>query len=165
MNTLTRHHHHNDRLHLQVCLAGGLEVNECQGEDHGCWARGNATACVDTFRGYLCVCPEGALPGICHALLPVLPPANAHVSPQARIKASSISRVWLSSRRRPGWRGDGMECEDVDECAEGTADCDQICINTPGSYTCKCREGFQLVRSVSLVDHVCLFTSCCASWL
>ena len=34
----------------------------------------------------------------------------------------------------------------MDECAEGTADCDQICVNTPGSYTCKCREGFQLVR-------------------
>ncbi len=44
----------------QVCLAGGLEVNECLGESHGCWSRGNASACVDTFRGYVCQCPEGA---------------------------------------------------------------------------------------------------------
>jgi len=27
-----------------------------------------------------------------------------------------------------GWRGDGVDCQDVDECAEGTASCDQICI-------------------------------------
>ncbi|KAK9840728.1 hypothetical protein WJX81_000565 [Elliptochloris bilobata] len=84
-----------------VCLAGGLEVNECLGESHGCWARGNTSACVDTFRGYLCQCPDG-------------------------------------------WRGDGVDCQDIDECAEGTASCDQICINEPGSYSCKCREGFQL---------------------
>jgi hypothetical protein len=46
-----------------------------------------------------------------------------------------------------GWRGDGVDCQDVDECAEGTASCDQICINEPGSFTCQCREGFQLVRA------------------
>ena len=46
----------------QMCLAGGLEVNECLGESHGCWSRGNSSACVDTFRGYVCQCPEGARP-------------------------------------------------------------------------------------------------------
>ena len=40
-----------------------------------------------------------------------------------------------------------MDCQDIDECAEGTAACDQLCINEPGSYSCKCREGFQLVRA------------------
>lgn len=54
----------------------------------------------------------------------------------------------LISDALTGWRGDGVDCQDIDECAEGTAACDQLCINEPGSYSCKCREGFQLVRAI-----------------
>ena len=45
-----------------------------------------------------------------------------------------------------GWKGDGYTCEDIDECAEGTAHCDQQCVNTEGSYRCECNDGFKLVR-------------------
>ncbi|XP_064408145.1 cartilage matrix protein, partial [Latimeria chalumnae] len=31
-----------------------------------------------------------------------------------------------------------------DLCATGDHDCEQICISTPGSYKCECREGFTL---------------------
>ena len=35
---------------------------------------------------------------------------------------------------------------DIDECAEGTDDCDDdtraVCTNTNGSYTCTCKSGF-----------------------
>ena len=44
-----------------------------------------------------------------------------------------------------GWRGDGFKCEDIDECKEGTAQCQHTCSNTPGGYECSCRDGFQLV--------------------
>ena len=43
-----------------------------------------------------------------------------------------------------------MECVcdelvDTDECAEvDKGGCDQICMNTGGSYVCVCREGFSL---------------------
>ncbi|XP_029353144.1 nephronectin a isoform X8 [Echeneis naucrates] len=41
---------------------------------------------------------------------------------------------------------DGRTCVDVDECAAGTAVCPTFrkCINTFGSYICKCFEGFDL---------------------
>ncbi|XP_033750619.1 matrilin-2-like [Pecten maximus] len=37
----------------------------------------------------------------------------------------------------------GHNCTDVDECTELRL-CDQTCINTPGTYTCGCREGYLL---------------------
>ena len=33
---------------------------------------------------------------------------------------------------------------DIDECAEGTAGCAQICTNIPGSYFCSCESGYRL---------------------
>ncbi|XP_067386818.1 cartilage matrix protein [Emydura macquarii macquarii] len=35
-------------------------------------------------------------------------------------------------------------CEPVGLCASGDHDCQQICVNTRGSYTCACKEGFTL---------------------
>ena len=33
---------------------------------------------------------------------------------------------------------------DVNECTEGTHQCQQACLNTIGSYTCGCNDGFML---------------------
>ena len=34
--------------------------------------------------------------------------------------------------------------EDIDECIEGTDDCDDnaVCTNTEGSFTCECESGY-----------------------
>ena len=36
------------------------------------------------------------------------------------------------------------QCSDVDECTLGSDDCDQICIDTAGSFFCKCYPGYSL---------------------
>ena len=33
---------------------------------------------------------------------------------------------------------------DVNECEESLADCDHLCHNSEGSYTCSCKEGYAL---------------------
>ena len=33
---------------------------------------------------------------------------------------------------------------DINECSEGSDNCDQTCANTVGSFTCSCADGFQL---------------------
>ena len=33
---------------------------------------------------------------------------------------------------------------DIDECAERTHQCSQVCHDTPGSYSCSCRPGYDL---------------------
>lgn len=38
------------------------------------------------------------------------------------------------------------ECRDIDECIEGTANCNAkstACVNMPGGYYCQCRSGFK----------------------
>ena len=39
---------------------------------------------------------------------------------------------------------DGHGCIDIGECGDGTDSCDQICINTLGSYICTCGTGYRL---------------------
>ncbi|GAB4818267.1 hypothetical protein N2152v2_005313 [Parachlorella kessleri] len=92
-----------------VCLTGGLNVDECSTGKHDCWqGPAGESACMDTFRGYICHCP-------------------------------------------PGWEGDGHVCQDIDECAMHIDGCDHECVNTPGSYYCKCNRGYKLVSVLGVV--------------
>jgi len=44
----------------------------------------------------------------------------------------------------PGFRGDGVECVDIDECEEGDDNCSEhaVCGNTQGGFTCACVPGY-----------------------
>lgn len=44
-----------------------------------------------------------------------------------------------------GYTGDGVSCDDIDECTAGTDNCSAngSCKNTPGGFDCKCNRGYQ----------------------
>ncbi|XP_041348350.1 fibrillin-3-like isoform X2 [Gigantopelta aegis] len=52
---------------------------------------------------------------------------------------------------KPGYEGNGItDCNDVDECQDGSHDCDAstVCTNTDGSFTCTCPNGFTLENKI-----------------
>uniref|UniRef100_A0A2K6GGN8 Uromodulin n=1 Tax=Propithecus coquereli TaxID=379532 RepID=A0A2K6GGN8_PROCO len=56
---------------------------------------------------------------------------------------------------KEGFSGDGLVCEDLDECAiPGAHNCsaNESCVNTLGSYTCVCREGFHRTPGLGCTD-------------
>ncbi|KAJ0178036.1 hypothetical protein K1T71_005859 [Dendrolimus kikuchii] len=66
-----------------------------------------------------------------------------------------------------GWiisPGDKKKCVDLDECSAGTHHCSQLCTNLNGTFSCNCREGFELADTLSGVckamdDYVVLIYS------
>ena len=42
-------------------------------------------------------------------------------------------------------------CTDMDECAMNTHNCEQMCINTPGGFSCACSLGFTLINETHCI--------------
>ncbi|XP_038060664.1 bone morphogenetic protein 1 homolog isoform X1 [Patiria miniata] len=66
-----------------------------------------------------------------------------------RIEFKSDSTV-----SRPGFFA--MFFADIDECEKNNGDCQHVCVNTLGSYTCSCRNGFTLHEN----GHDCKESGC-----
>lgn len=43
---------------------------------------------------------------------------------------------------RRGYDGDGVACEDIDECLRNPCDENARCLNMPGTFGCQCRSGY-----------------------
>lgn len=126
-----------------------VDVDEC--------VRGNGNCshlCVNTLGSFRCACPPGlrlADSGLdCDRARPCgqgwepAPPAEQELEQDHDDQ---------DAEAEPG-------CRDVNECA-GDHGCQQICINTPGSYRCECFDGYLLLgkRCVGECSGRCLRSS------
>ncbi|XP_046562706.1 sushi, von Willebrand factor type A, EGF and pentraxin domain-containing protein 1-like [Haliotis rubra] len=49
---------------------------------------------------------------------------------------------------RQGYRpGTVVQCEDINECGDGSGGCQHSCKNSAGSYTCTCKDGYKLFEN------------------
>ncbi|XP_058241552.1 nephronectin a isoform X1 [Hemibagrus wyckioides] len=115
------------------------DLNECGLKPRPCKHR-----CMNTYGSYKCYCLNG------YMLQPDGTCGNARTCSMANCQYGC--EVMKGEVRcqcpSPGLQlaPDGRTCVDVDECATGRGVCPRFrkCVNTFGSYICKCHDGFDL---------------------
>ncbi|XP_031551867.1 mucin-like protein isoform X2 [Actinia tenebrosa] len=116
----------------------------------------NACNCVDGYTGKYCETDIDACeanlnpcyPGVDCIDLP--PPAN-------------VTDGYKCASCPAGYSGHGASCTDIDECDHNNGDCEQLCLNKPGSYECSCKIGYQLnadKKTCQDIDECVLASDC-----
>ncbi|GAA6071627.1 epidermal growth factor-like protein 6, partial [Tachysurus ichikawai] len=115
------------------------DLNECGLKPRPCEHR-----CMNTFGSYMCYClngymlmPDGSCSNSRTCSLAHCQYGCEEVQGEIRCLCPSTG-LQLSS--------DGKTCIDIDECVTGKHQCpySRECVNTFGSYYCKCRAGYDL---------------------
>ncbi|XP_054846170.1 nephronectin isoform X2 [Eublepharis macularius] len=116
------------------------DLNECGLKPRPCKHR-----CMNTYGSYKCYCLNG------YMLMPDGSCSNALTCSMANCQyGCDVVKGEVRCRcPSPGLQlaSDGRTCIDVDECATGRVTCPRFrkCVNTFGSYICKCHKGFDLM--------------------
>ncbi|XP_066487941.1 nephronectin isoform X2 [Tiliqua scincoides] len=116
------------------------DLNECGLKPRPCKHR-----CMNTYGSYKCYCLNG------YMLMPDGSCSNALTCSMANCQyGCDVVKGEIRCRcPSPGLQlaPDGRTCVDVDECASGRVSCPRFrkCVNTFGSYICKCHKGFDLM--------------------
>ncbi|XP_030305972.1 nephronectin isoform X2 [Calypte anna] len=116
------------------------DLNECGLKPRPCKHR-----CMNTYGSYKCYCLNG------YMLMPDGTCSNALSCSMANCQyGCDVLKGDVRCRcPSPGLQlgPDGRTCIDIDECATGRVICPRFrhCVNTFGSYICRCHKGFDLM--------------------
>ncbi|CAL1529150.1 unnamed protein product, partial [Lymnaea stagnalis] len=137
------------------------DIDECSTGKHQCTG-----ICVNTPGSYNCSCYEGAK--LQNDQRSCIECDKYHWGPACVNECNcSLNGTAQCSRVtgcvcRPGWAGQTCS-SDIDECSAVVPPCPSLsnCINTPGSYRCQCRVGYQLINNTCVDIDECSSGSPC----
>ena len=111
---------------------GCVDRNECQDGSNTC---GSGSTCINTDGSYTCECGAGFEQGSDGGCNDINECADNACHPDADC-ANTVGSFQCSCKQ--GYKGNGLLCFDIDECADGLHSCaaDEGCENTKGSFEC-----------------------------
>ena len=131
-----------------------VDIDECS--DYHC---GSHSICLNTMGSYYCDCHTGYKydetdNAICVDIDECT--SNTHVCHE-HADCHNNGGSYTCECHRPGFidGGNGHVCYDIDECVGLNNDCEEVCINTIGSFMCGCKHGFDMNP-----DKVCRMDEC-----
>ncbi|XP_071459489.1 adhesion G protein-coupled receptor E1 [Marmota flaviventris] len=107
------------------------------------------STCVNSVGSYRCNCQAGFFSNgsICEDIDECVDmcPLRSDCTNTPGSYSCTCHPGFAPSHGQRHFRGQGVECRDVDECSQDPPPCgpNAVCTNTPGSYGCRCTAGFR----------------------
>ncbi|XP_078665878.1 uncharacterized protein LOC144908217 [Branchiostoma floridae x Branchiostoma belcheri] len=102
--------------------------------------------CTNTEGSYNCLCTDG-YEGIGTFTCTDINECVSAIDNCAQEATCTNSPGSYTCSCNAGFVGNGIQCEDIDECVRGEADCDidtkAVCTNLIGGYSCTCYNGYE----------------------
>ncbi|KAM6383125.1 vitamin K-dependent protein S [Alca torda] len=126
------------------------DINECEDLNGGCSQR-----CSNLPGSYRCLCEDGYFMhsnkrdcgDINECVL------HPNICGTATCK-NTLGKYECECAEGYTYNSTSKNCEDIDECSENV--CAQLCVNSPGSYSCYCdgKKGFKLSKDMKNCESV-----------
>uniref|UniRef100_A0A1I8FM88 EGF-like domain-containing protein n=1 Tax=Macrostomum lignano TaxID=282301 RepID=A0A1I8FM88_9PLAT len=115
------------------------DLNECK---LGATPAHRMPGCINTLGSYRCECPDGYI-GDGKICIKGDNPCLFNNGGCGSVALCTWDNQQVTCQCPAGYSGNGLQCYDINECMEGTHNCDRdhaICTNNPGSFYCMCKR-------------------------